>query len=272
MAVSTLRPESPFEKAGTGPLPHPDGLAIERAGAILHIRLDRPAARNALTPAMYDGMRAAIAAASADEAIRAVLVTAAGPSFCAGNDAAGFERVRHLPRDERPGYRFMTALLDCPKPLVAAVSGNAVGIGATMLLHFDLVYCAPGTRFHLPFTRLGLVPEFASSYLLPRMAGHARAARWLLLGDPMDAADALDIGLVTECVTDMSPDDHARAVAERLAALPAAALAESRALMRAPKRRDVAEIMATEMDRLSERLASEETRTLIARLASPNRK
>lgn len=264
MVVSTLPPEPVSSVA--------EGLAIDRAGAILRLRLDRPAARNALTPSMYDGMRGAIEAASEDGSIKAILVTASGPSFCAGNDAAGFDLVRHLPRDERPGYRFMKTLLDCPKPLVAAVAGNAVGIGATMLLHFDLVYCTPGTRFHLPFTRLGLVPEFASSYLLPRMAGHARAARWLLLGDPMEAADALDIGLVTALVADETPDAHALSAAERLAALPASAVQASRALMRAPNRRHVAEIMATEMDRLSEQLASDETRGLLARLAAPDRK
>lgn len=246
-----------------------EGLSVERRGPVLHIRLDRPGARNALTPAMYGELRRSIQAAAADCATRAVLVTASGPAFCAGNDAAGFDLVRRLPKHERPGYRFMQALTQFSKPLIAAVSGNAVGIGATMLLHFDLVYCTPDARFHFPFTRLGLVPEFASSYFLPRMAGHARAARWLLLGEPMSASEARDIGLVSAITSDDLVEADARSAAERLAALPASSVDACRALMRAPKRQCAAEIMAAEMDQLSELISSDETRARLARLKSP---
>ncbi len=260
MAASTLPPEA---------LQVAEGLSVEKLGAVLHLRLDRPEARNALNPAMYDAMRRSIHAAEKDCATRVILVTASGPAFCAGNDAAGFDLVRQLPKHERPGYRFMQALIACSKPLIAAVSGNAVGIGATMLLHFDLVYSTPDTRFHFPFTRLGLVPEFASSYLLPRMAGHARAMRWLLLGEPMTATEAREIGLISA----LSPNDRveadARAAAERLAALPPASVDACRALMRAPIHQCVAEIMAAEMDQLSELLGSDDTRARLARLKAP---
>lgn len=245
-----------------------EGLSVERCGAVIHLRLNRPEARNALTPAMYDEMRRSIKAAVEDRATRAVLVTASGPAFCAGNDAAGFDLVRRLPKHERPGYRFMQALTECSKPLIAAVSGNAVGIGATMLLHFDLVYCTTDARFHFPFTRLGLVPEFASSYFLPRMAGHARAARWLLLGEPMSASEAHDIGLVSAIASDDLVEADARSAAERLAALPASSVDACRALMRSPKRQCVAEIMAAEMDQLSELISSDETRVRLAGLKS----
>lgn len=266
MAASTLPPDAAPGGAEVA------GLRVTHDGPTLHIRLDRPEARNAIAPPMYDRMRTALESAADDPALCSVVVSAAGPAFCAGNDVAGLDLVRRLPKEQRPGYRFMQALLGFPKPVIAAVGGSAVGIGATMLLHCDLVYCTPDARFHLPFTRLGLVPEFASSHLLPRMAGHARAARWLLLGDAMTAAEARDIGFVTDIVDAVPVEDHARAIAQRIAGLPPLSVRATKRLMRRSDRDRVAEVVAFEMDALTERMASEETATLIARLRSPSGK
>jgi enoyl-CoA hydratase/carnithine racemase len=245
----------------------PDHVGVEAADGVLHLRLDRPEARNALTAAMYDRLRGVLAEATGDAGVRVVLLSAAGPAFCAGNDRAGFAAVRGLPPAERPGWRFMQALAAFPKPVVAAVAGPAVGLGATLLLHCDLVYADPGASLRLPFTRLGLVPECAASYLLPRLAGHARAAEWLLLGEPIDAAAAREAGLVTALVAGGDVVGHARAVAGRLAALPAEAVAETRRLMRAATQARVAAVMETEMEVLSRLLRGPEAARLIDRPA-----
>jgi enoyl-CoA hydratase/carnithine racemase len=242
-------------------------VLVERGGGLLQLRLARPEARNALTAAMYDRLRGALAEAAGDPTVRAVLLSAEGRAFCAGNDRAGFAAVRDLAPDERPGWRFMQALAAFPKPVVAAVAGPAVGLGATLLLHCDLVYADPGASLRLPFTRLGLVPEFAASYLLPRLAGHARAAEWLLLGEPIDAAAAREAGLVTAVVAQGDVLAHARAVATRLAALPAEAVAETRRLMRAATAAPVAAAMHTEMAVLSRLLRGPEAARLIDRPA-----
>lgn len=239
-------------------------LQIIRDGPVMHLRLHRPAARNALTATMYDGLRGALAEAAESDGIAVVLLSGAGRDFCAGNDRAGFAAVRDLPLAERPGYQFMRALAAFPKPVVAAVTGRAVGIGATLLLHCDLVYAGFDTRLLLPFARLGLVPEFAASLLLPRMAGHARAAEWLLLGEPMDATAARDIGLVTRILPVDTVLDHARAAAARLADQPADSVRLTRRLMRAPLAERIADTMETEMDMLSARLRDASTARLLA--------
>lgn len=236
-----------------------DPIRTDREGLLLHVRLNRPSARNALTAGMYDALRLAMADAAGDEGVRVLLLSAAGDDFCAGNDRAGFAAVRDLPMEERPGYRFMQALAAFPKPVVVAVAGRAVGIGATLLLHGDLIYADGSARLLLPFAKLGLVPEFAASLLLPRMAGHARAAEWLLLGEAMDAATAREIGLITAIVPDGRALDHARTAAHRLAALPPQSVAMTRRLMRAPVAAHIAQTMEDEMTLLSERLQDADT-------------
>lgn len=245
------------------------GIVTERDGAVLHLSLDRPEARNALTGRMYDTLREALQAAATDPEIAVVLLSGTGGTFCAGNDISGLSVVRTLPKEERPGYRFMRALLDFPKPVVAAVTGNVVGIGVTMLLHCDLIYAGEGARFRMPFAQLGLVPEFASSFLLPRMSGHARAAEWLLLGEAFGAREAFDIGLATAVVPDDAAIVRAHGAAARLAALPAEAVQLSKKLMRAPVAERLATILDIEMELLGERMASAETQALIAQAVKP---
>jgi enoyl-CoA hydratase/carnithine racemase len=212
----------------TAPTPE---VEVTRAGPVLHIRLNRADKRNAITGRMYEAMAAALAEADADAAIRAVLFSGAGQGFCAGNDLNDF--VTAPPTDAgAPGFRFLRAISTAEKVLVAAIHGNAVGVGTTMLLHCDLVVAARGARLSLPFIELGLVPEAASTLLLPRAVGHLRAAQLLLLAAPIDAETALRWGLVNDVVDDASLMDAAAALTARIAALPPSALRMTKRLLR----------------------------------------
>ena len=206
-----------------------DLIQSHRDGGVLEIVIDRPAKKNALTGAMYDTMRAALAAASADGEIRAVLFSGRGDAFSAGNDLEDFLAG---PDGGKPAFAFIKALADFDKPMVAAVQGLAVGIGTTMLFHCDLVYAAPDARFIMPFVNLGLVPEAGSSLLAPLRLGHAKAAAMLLLGEPLGAEGAESAGLVTALVPAEQLIEFARSKARALAAKPAAALAATRRLMK----------------------------------------
>src|SRR5579863_8584280 len=150
------------------------------------IEIARPEKKNALTQSMYQRMAEAIAAATDDDAVRALLITGQPGIFTSGNDLEDFLNAPALHADSPLG-RFMQALPACSKPVVAAVTGPAIGIGATLLLHCDLVYMSDQARLVFPFVSLGVVPEFGSSLLLPQLMGHARAAEQLLLGEPLSA-------------------------------------------------------------------------------------
>jgi len=195
---------------------------------VIELRLVRPDKKNALTQAMYAGMTEALAEASRREDIAAVLFSGEGDSFCSGNDLSDFQNPD---RADNAGV-FIKAISVFDKPLVAAVQGLAVGIGTTMLLHCDLVYATPDARFITPFAKLGLVPEAASSLLLPARIGHAKAAAMLLLGEPLGAEAAEHGGLVTAIVPADALLDHARGKARALAAMPPRALAATRRLMK----------------------------------------
>ena len=195
---------------------------------VIELRLVRPDKKNALTQAMYAGMTEALAEASRREDIAAVLFSGEGDSFCSGNDLSDFQN----PDRADNASVFIKAISVFDKPLVAAVQGLAVGIGTTMLLHCDLVYATPDARFITPFAKLGLVPEAASSLLLPARIGHAKAAAMLLLGEPLGAEAAEHGGLVTAIVPADALLDHARAKARALAAMPPRALAATRRLMK----------------------------------------
>jgi enoyl-CoA hydratase/carnithine racemase len=206
-------------------------IRTERHGAIAAIQFDRPQKRNALTAEMYEQLGEALRAAEEDAGVRVLLFHGHREVFCAGNDLADFLRRPPLGEDT-PAFRFIRRVSAMAKPMVAAVNGPAIGIGTTLLLHCDLVYAGDDARFQLPFARLGLVPEFASSYLLPLVAGWQRAAELLLLGEPFDAAQAYAAGIVTRVVPAADALTTARQAAERLAVLPPAALATTKALMK----------------------------------------
>lgn len=202
------------------------------AGPVLELVMNRPDKRNALTRAMYSALADGLDVAAADPAIRAVLIAGAGGAFTAGNDLGDFLAGEAAEGDETPVSRFLRTLIHFEKPIVAAVSGAAVGVGTTMLSHCDLVYADPTARLQLPFVNIGLVPEAGSSLLLPRVVGMAKASELLLLGEPIDAEEAARLGLVSAVVPDVL--GHARARAAALAARPAEAVRATKKLLRAP--------------------------------------
>lgn len=215
-------------------------IRIEDRDGVRHVVIDRPAKKNALTAAMYDAMAAAFQAAARDEAIGVVLLRGEGGSFSAGNDLADFVQ-NPPPGEDTPVVRFLDAVATCPKPVVAAVEGLAVGVGTTILLHCDLVFATADAKLRTPFTDLGLVPEAASSLLLPRRVGQARAARLLLAGEVIDGATAHEWGIVGTLVPAAELRATAEAAAIALARKPRAAVLASKALMRG----DTQEVLAT---------------------------
>ena len=247
-----------------------EGIVVETKARVAHVRIFRPEKKNALTTAMYSDMADAFEWITDDEAIR-VVVLEGGPDFTAGNDLMDFMQasMKSASFEDLPVLRFLGRLRDCKKPVVAAVRGNAIGIGTTMLLHCDVVVAARDPRFRLPFVPLGLVPEADSSLLLPLMIGRMRA-NWLLMsGEFFYAEDAYAMGLITKLVDDEVVDSTATEVAAQLALLPPAALADTKRLLRQPTVEQVAAQMEEEARAFSIRLASEEFReaamTLISR-------
>jgi enoyl-CoA hydratase/carnithine racemase len=222
------------------------------------VELARPEKKNALTGEMYKQLAAALAAADADPQVRAILLHGTQDCFTAGNDLHDF--LKRPAGAEPLVVDLFKVLPNLAKPIVAAVGGPAVGIGSTMLLHCDLVYAADNARFQLPFVPLGIVPEFASTYLLPLLAGYQRAAELLLLGQPFTAEKARDVGLVTEVVSAANLFSKAREAAQTLAALPPEALRFTKRLLKKRHGAAIAETLAEETRIFSERLSSPEAK------------
>lgn len=226
------------------------------------IEIARPEKKNALTVAMYQAMADALRAAAQDKAVRAVLITGQPGIFTSGNDIEDF--MARPPGQggsnvaDSPVFQFMRALLDCDKPVVAAVTGAAVGIGTTLLLHCDFAYVSDEARLAMPFVGLGLVPEFASSLLVPQLMGNRRAAEKLLLGDPFTAEQAVDCGIANAVLPAAEVVNHARRVAERFNQLPPGAVQGAKRLMRAPQRDAVLAAIQTEGELFAQRLRSPE--------------
>ena len=208
-------------------------ILSEAKDRILRIEINRPEKKNALTIAMYSAMAEALEGATNDAGIRVVVIHGQPDVFSSGNDLLDFMQApRDADFESLPVYRFMRALSGLPKPAVAAVRGPAVGIGTTLLLHCDLVYCGESAMFQMPFVNLALVPEFASSLLLPATAGYQRAAELLMLGDKFGAAKAREAGIVNEVVGDDAVLDRALAAAAALAEKPPQALAITKSLLK----------------------------------------
>src|ERR1700690_2211802 len=176
-------------------------LLTERSGNILRVQFNRPTKKNAMTAAMYSGLADLLNEADQDENINVVLLHGAGDSFTAGNDLEDFAKNPPGP-GESPQAQLIHALINFDKPLVAAVHGAAVGSGTTMLTYCDFVYASESTKFQMPFINLALVPEFGTSYSIPARIGYPRAAELILLGAPFDAKRAVDLGFVTQIVSD----------------------------------------------------------------------
>ena len=237
-----------------------DLVIVRDDGPIRTVRMNRPDKKNALTLAMYEAMSAALESADKSPALRCVVIAGAPGAFCAGNDLADFlAMVENAEGLAAPIMRFLHALARAQKPLVAAVSGLAVGIGTTMLLHCDHAVAGSDARFSTPFVQLGLVPEAASSLIGPRRLGHARAFALLAMGRPLDAAAAHAAGIVNTVVAPGEVDAEAMKAAREIAALPAEALAATRALLRGAPDEIVARI-DEEAAAFKRRLASPEAR------------
>ena len=239
-------------------------VRIERGSGVLAITLSRPERRNAITVAMYAALAEAIEGAQDDSTVRLITLRGEGEDFTSGNDLADF--LEALPRDSSdiPVWRLLRALARNQQPLIAAVQGNAVGIGTTMLFHCDLVLAQKGARFSMPFVDLGLVPEAASSLLLPRLAGRRRAARYLLLGESFGPEEARDFGLVSQIVEPGTLDEALSATVAALLAKPEQALRLTQRLLRHGQADEVLERMELENSHFSERLTSAEVREAIA--------
>jgi enoyl-CoA hydratase/carnithine racemase len=225
-------------------------IVTSKADGILTIAFNRPERKNAITGVMYQTMADALLAAESDTEVRAILITGRPEIFTAGNDLEDFMKnsapVEGVDPSARPVFQFMRALAASGKPVVAAVSGAAVGIGTTLLLHCDLVYAADNAKFSMPFAQLGLCPEFASSLLFPQLAGYPRAAEKLLLGEAFLAQEAFEMGLVSKVLplADLLP--FAQAQAAKLVALPAASIRATKALMKRAKTGAINDTIAAE--------------------------
>lgn len=213
---------------------------------VMTITLNRLERKNSITSAMYGAMADALAAAESDAGVRVVVLQGHETVFSAGNDIGDFLNQPPAAGMDMPVFRFLRGIAAFPKPLVAAVSGPAVGVGTTMLMHCDLVYAGDNAAFSMPFVNLGLCPEAASSLLVPQMLGYHRAAEALLLGEPFMAEAALEVGLVNRVVPPTEANGVARAVALKLAAKPLSSLIETKRLMKKGQQQRVLQQMDDE--------------------------
>lgn len=230
-------------------------ITQKSTGSVLTLSIDRPEKMNALNREMYADLAKALVEAAGDFSIRVVILTGTGSHFTAGNDIKDF--MEHPPTTEDSTVAaFLGALLDFPKPLLAAVNGNAIGVGTTMLLHCDVVVADPKASFSMPFVSLGLVPEAGSSLLFPELVGYQRAAKIFMTGESFTAQSAKEMGLVAE----ISPDAYstALAIATQIAEQPPTAIINTKALLKASKHDAVAAVMKAEFQLFSLALTSDE--------------
>jgi enoyl-CoA hydratase/carnithine racemase len=245
-----------------------DAIQLERERGLLTLRLNRPDKKNALTRAMYSHLADALKQADIDPDINAVLITGSAECFTAGNDIADF--IQQPPSNlDSPVFHFMLNLLECRKPVIAAVAGAAVGIGTTLLLHCDLVYVSRDARLRMPFVNLGLCPEFGSSLILPRLLGHAKAAELLLLGEGFSGEQAAAWGIATEALgSGEAALAKAREMALRFEALPPEAVRISKQLMKAPDREQLRTVIEEEGALFTQRLRSPEAMAALSAFIS----
>jgi enoyl-CoA hydratase/carnithine racemase len=240
-------------------------IVERRDSGQLALTLARPKQRNAITVAMYAALADAIEGAADDPSIRVITIAGEGEDFTAGNDLYDFLKEMPPPgTTDIPVWRFLRAMTRNEVPIVAAVHGNAVGIGTTMLFHCDLVLAEEGSRFVMPFVDLGLVPEAASSLLLPRLAGRRAAARYLLLGEPFGAADAEQFGLVSHVVPKGGIEAALARIVAALLAKPPEALRLTQALLRREDKDVLLDRIELENGHFGERLASDEVKQAVA--------
>jgi enoyl-CoA hydratase/carnithine racemase len=231
------------------------------------IRLHRPSKRNALTLNMYSGIAHILDAAASDPGIRAVLLTGSPNCFTAGNDLIE-ARIEGL---DSPHGRFMDSLSGFPKPVIAAPSGIAVGVGVTLLFHCDLVYCGANTTFRLPFVPLAVVPEFGSTVLLPRIAGYHRACELLLTGEPFNATTAKEFGIVNDVLPNDQVEEFALARATFIAAQPPSSVRATKMLLKRTLSARTQEAIREEMKHLLELQDGDEAREAVVAFQAKRR-
>ncbi|MEI6215691.1 MAG: enoyl-CoA hydratase-related protein [Actinomycetes bacterium] len=230
-------------------------ILIAQQGATLVLTLNRPAKKNALTPGMYASLTQALTEAAGDFGIRTVVITGAGGAFTGGNDIGDFLNTPPTGA-ESPVFRFLYAIHEFPKPLIAAVRGNAVGIGTTLLMHCDLAFASDDALFSMPFVSLGLVPEAGSSLLFPRLVGHAKASEIFLTGRNFTASEALEMKLINEISDD--PLAAALKVAELIGNQPPTAVINTKALLKSGHHQAVSMVIDAEGELFRIALESDE--------------
>jgi enoyl-CoA hydratase/carnithine racemase len=238
-------------------------VKVERNAGVLAITLARPERRNAITVAMYTALADAIESAGNDESVRVITIRGEGQDFAAGNDLADFLQAAPRLDEEIPVWRLLRILANNETPIIAAVHGNCVGIGTTMLLHCDLVIADETARFSMPFVDLALVPEAASSLLFPRLAGRRRAARYLLLCESFGVDEAITIGLASHRTTVDDREAKLQEVVNALLAKPPEALRMTQHLLRDGAATETLERMKMESSLFAERLQSAEVKEAI---------
>ena len=237
-------------------------VSAEANQHVWHLSLHRPSRKNALNMAMYADLTAVLQAFAHEPVARVLVLTGSEGCFTSGNDLADFAASGGAIDANSSLVQFMVALRDCPKPVVVAVEGVAIGIGATLLLHADAVFAAPDAIFAMPFAKLGLCPEYASSLLVPYLAGYLKACEWLMLGEPFSSEEALAGHLIN--AINPEPLAAAMAHAQKLAAMPPQAIATTKRLLRASHKELVQRTMQVEAQAFSAALAGPEFAAAVA--------
>ncbi len=232
-------------------------IKVEIKDKIMNIVLNRPEKKNAINVEMYAALSKAFKEADDDPGVRVLFITGGSECFTAGNDLFDFMNIS-LDDESSPVIDFLNSIVNASKPVVAAVAGPAVGIGTTMLLHFEMTYASADARFSFPFVRLGLCPEGASSILLPRLVGYQKAAELILLAEDFSAEDALRYGIINAVCDKNELIQKAYEKAVRIAELPPESVRTAKSLMKDHMREELLAAIGRETIRFVERLKSEE--------------
>jgi enoyl-CoA hydratase/carnithine racemase len=239
-----------------------DNIKYSIDGKVFVIEINRPEKKNALLPEMYAALAAGLRQANEDSSVNVILLRGADDCFTSGNDVSSF-LASNTPSADRPSVAFMNALNESRKPIVAAISGLAIGIGTTLLFHCDLIYASENCFLQLPFARLGLCPEAGSSYLLPKQIGHVRASELLLLGDRFSASKAKEYGIVNEVLSQDEYLSYATDKAKELASLPADSVQSSKALIKRGQQDTVSSAIEIELDEFARLLQTPDAQAIV---------
>ena len=245
-------------------------VLVTQSPGVWQIELNRAEKKNALTQRMYQSMTQALIEAEANEQARAVVISGRGDDFCSGNDLLDFANAIDVSDPSNPILEFMHQLRQFSKPVVVAAKGHCVGIGVTMFLHADLIYCSKDASLSMPFVKLGLCPEYASSYLVPRIVGHSKAFEWLVLGQHFDGLTAESFGLVNKAVDE--PDETALSIAKLIASMPPNAVKTAKSLLLSKNQPDISEAIDAEVQSFSAALKGTEFQQAVAAFFSSRAK